>query len=229
MKGAVLGTMAMCGVGGATYYGVGMGPNDYVGTVNKAPDRVYATFAAAMGPEGITALPSHDGWPARLQQRVSKTPGEEVKIEFVIDNQILASMEIDFAAEGPAATRVAAEIDLNSAAMAAVAGEAGGGPDAMAFMAMGEGIIDMAFAQTMAEMVQDVERGQPLTSFAMLTRSWGSSNTRLQSRMNGPGSYRPETIRPDATARPMVDPNAAARNHRNGVSGTSSDGWGASH
>ena len=227
MKGAVLGTMAVCGVGGATYYGVGTGPNDYVGTINKAPDSVYATFAAAMGPEGITALPSHDGWPARLQQRVSKTPGEEVRIEFVIDNQALATMEIDFAAEGPAATRIAAEIDLNAAALAALA-DAGPG-DAMAFMAMGEGIIDMAFAQTMAEMVADVEKGQPLTSFAMLSRSWGTSNTRLQSRMNGAGDYRAQTIRPDASARPMVDPNVAAARHRHGVSGTSSDGWGASH
>jgi len=227
MRGAVFGTMAMCGMGGAAYYGVGTGPNDYIGTIHKSPESVYATFAAAMGPEGITALPSHDGWPARLQQRVSKTPGEEVRIEFVLDNQALATMEIDFAAEGPDATRIAAEIDIDGAALAALA-DAGPG-DSMAFMAMGDGIIDMAFAQTMAEMVADVEKGQPLTSFAMVSRSWGHSNSRLQSRMNGPRDYQPQTIRPDASARPMVDPNAAARNHRNGVSGTSSDGWGASH
>ena len=225
MKGAVLGTMAVCGVGGATYYGVGTGPNDYVGTINQAPDSVYATFASAMGPEGITALPSHDGWPARLQQRVTKTPGQEVRIELIMDNQEFASMEIEFAAEGPAATRIAAEIDLNAAALASLA-DAGPG-DTMAFMAMGEGLIDMAFAETMAEMVQDVEKGQPLTSFAMITRSWGDSNARLQSRRNRPDDYRPQTIRPDASARPMVDPNAAARSHRNGGSGTSSDGWGA--
>ena len=225
MRGAVFGTMAMFGVGGATYYGVGSGPNDYVGTVNKAPDAVYAAFASAMGPEGITALPSHDGWPARLQQRVTKTPGEEVRIEFIVDSAPLLTMEVDFAAEGPAATRVAAEVDIDTAALAAIA-DAGPG-DAMAFMAMNEGIIDMAFARTMAELVQDVEKGQPLTSFAMLSRSWGNGNARIQSRANRPGDYRGERIRPDATARPMVDPNAAARSHRNGASDTASGGWGA--
>lgn len=225
MKGAVFGTMAMCGVGGAAYVGVGSGPNDYVGTVNKAPDAVYAAFASAMGPEGITALPSHDGWPARLQQRVTKTPGEEVRIEFIVDNAPLATMEIDFAAEGPAATRVAAEIDIDAAALASLA-DAGPG-DSMAFMAMGDGIIDMAFAETMAELVQDVEKGQPLTSFALLTRSWGHGNSRIQSRSNRPGDHRGERIRPDATARPMVDPNAAARRHREGGSSGSNDGWGA--
>lgn len=225
MKGAVFGTMAMCGVGGAAYVGVGSGPNDYVGTVNKAPDAVYAAFASAMGPEGITALPSHDGWPARLQQRVTKTPGEEVRIEFIVDNAPLMTMEVDFAAEGPAATRIAAEVDIDTAALAAIA-DAGPG-EAMAFMAMNEGIIDMAFARTMAELVEDVAKDRPLTSFAMLSRSWGNGNARVQSRANRPGDYRGERIRPDATARPMVDPNTAARRHREGARATSSDGWGA--
>lgn len=223
MKGAVFGTMAMCGVGGAAYYGVGAGPNDYVGTINKSPDAVYAAFASAMGPEGITALPSHDGWPARLQQRVSKTPGEEVRIDFIVENSTLLSMEVDFAAEGPEATRVAAEVDIDAAALASIA-DVGPG-DAMAFMAMNEGMIDMAFAQAMAEMVQDVEKGTPLESFALLSRSWGNGDSRIRSRSNGPGDYRPDPIRPDATARPMVDPNAAARRHRDGYSG-SNDGWG---
>ncbi len=227
MRGAVFGTMAICGMGGAAYYGVGTGPNDYVGTVNRSPDSVYAAFASAMGPEGITALPSQDGWPARLQQRVSKTPGEEVRIEFVVDNAPLATMEIDFAAEGPEATRVAAEIDIDAAALASFA-DAGPG-DAMAFMAMGDGLIDMAFAQTMAEMVADVEKGQPLTSFAVLSRSWGNGNARVRSRANRAGDYRGERIRPDATARPMVDPNAAARNHREGVPSRDRDGWGTTN
>lgn len=227
MRGMVFGTMAMCGVGGAAYVGVGSGPNDYVGTVNKSPDAVYAAFASAMGPEGITALPSRDGWPARLQQRVSKTPGEEVRIEFVVDDRPLATMEIEFAAEGLSATRVAAEIDIDSAALAALA-DAGPG-DSMAFMAMGDGIIDMAFAQTMAELVADVEKGTPLTSFAVLSRSWGHENSRVQSRANRAGDYQGERIRPDASARPMVDPNAAAYRHREGISPDSNDGWGSSN
>lgn len=227
MRGAVFGTMAMCGVGGAAYVGVGSGPNDYVGTVNKSPEAVYAAFASAMGPEGITALPSRDGWPARLQQRVSKTAGEEVKVEFVVDNRPLVTMEVDFAAEGPSATRVAAEIDIDTAALASFA-DAGPG-DSMAFMAMGDGIIDMAFAQTMAEMVEDVENGRPLTSMAMLSRRWGSQNGSVRSRANSAGSYRGEQVRPDASARPMVDPNAAARNHREGTMSGGDDGWGSSN
>ncbi len=226
MRGAVFGTMAMCGVGGATYYGVGTGPNDYVGTINKSPDAVYAAFASAMGPEGITALPSRDGWPARLQQRVTKTPGEEVRIEFVTDNTTLLSMEVDFAAEGPEATRVAAEVDIDAAALASIANVGPG--DSMAFLAMNEGLIDMAFAQTMAEMVEDVEKGTPLSSFAMLSRSWGRDSGPASARRNGPGSYRPERIRPDASARPMVDPNRVARDHVDGagpaMAGT--NGWG---
>ena len=226
MRGAVFGTMAMCGVGGAAYVGVGSGPDDYVGTINKSPDAVYAAFASAMGPEGITALPSHDGWPARLQQRVSKTPDEEVRIDFIVENATLLSMEVDFAAEGQAATRIAAEVDIDAAALASIA-DVGPG-DAMAFMAMNEGLIDMAFAQTMAEMVQDVEKGTPLESFAMLSRSWGNGNARVQSRANRPGDYRGERSRPDATVRPMVDPNRAARDHLDGagpaMAGT--NGWG---
>lgn len=227
MRGAVFGTMAMCGMGGAAYYGVGAGPNDYIGTVNKSPEAVYAAFASAMGPEGITALPSRDGWPARLQQRVSKTPGEEVRIEFVVDNAALATMEIEFAPEGPAATRVAAEVDIDAAAFAALTDSGPG--DSMAFMAMGDGIIDMAFAQTMAEMVQDVERGQRLSSFALLTRSWGNGNSHVQSRANQSGDYRGEHIRPDASARPMVDPSAAARRHREGIPTRDRDGWGSTN
>lgn len=227
MRGAVFGTMAMCGVGGAAYVGVGSGPNDYVGTVNKSPDAVYAAFASAMGPEGITAMPSRDGWPARLQQRVSKTPGEEVRVELIVDSRPLVTMEVDFAAEGPAATQVAAEIDIDTAALASLS-DAGPG-DTMAFMAMGDGIIDMAFAQTMAEMVEDVENGRPVTSLAMMSRRWGSQNGTVRSRANQAGSYRGERVRPDASARPMVDPNTAARQHRDGTPSGSNDGWGSSN
>jgi len=225
MRGAMLGAMAVCGAGGAAYVGVGGGPNDYVGIVNRSPQAVYSAFAASMGPEGITSLPSRDGWPGEFSQRVSKTAPEEVRLELVAKGTTIVTIEIDFAAEGEGATRVAGEIDIDSAAMAQLADAEGA--DAMAMMAMGDGLIDMAFANAMGEMVEDVERGRPLANFAALSRGWGDSNSRVRSRANNSGDYRGERIRPDASTRPMVDPNAAARRHAAGGQPGSSGGWGS--
>ena len=53
-------------LGGAAYVGVGSGPNDYVGTVNKAPDAVYAAFASACA-EHLTGS-EQTQWVARIEQ-----------------------------------------------------------------------------------------------------------------------------------------------------------------
>ena len=223
MKGAVFGAMCLGGVGTAAYVS-NSGPNDYIGTVNRPPEAVYSAFAASMGPEGVTALPSHDGWPARFSQRVTKVANEEVLLELVVDQVPLVTMEIAFAPEGENATRVAAEVDIDATAIAQFAD--GNATETMAALAMGERWIDYAFAESMAEMVEDVEKGRPLVNLAAMSRHWGRENRPLRSSRNDPSAYRGETIRPDTTARPMVNPNEAALRHRVGAPASRS-GWGS--
>ena len=112
MKGVMLGVVGIGGIGGAALMGAGGGgPDDFIRTVNRPPQAVYAAFSA-LGREGDVAIPTGNGWGARVVQRVVKVPNEQVKLEVLVDGEALVTAEVRFAPDGTG-TRVAAELDFN--------------------------------------------------------------------------------------------------------------------
>jgi hypothetical protein len=107
MKGAIFGAVGVCGVGAAVVGGGGGGPDDFVAVVSKPPSAVYAAFAD-IGPPGdkTEIVPKKGGYAAKLTRRVIKVPNEQVKFEFLIDDEALLTAEVQMSAEG-SGTRLA--------------------------------------------------------------------------------------------------------------------------
>lgn len=213
MKGMMLGVVGIGGVGAAAYMGGGSGPNDYVGLVNKPPAAVYSAFAA-LGTEGTVSLPSKDGWGARIVQRITKVPNEQVKLELLVDDEPLITAEVQVAPAENNATRLAAELDFNQAMLTRIMEEQGAPP--MPGFAFQEFLIDQVFAQAMGEMVEQIESGEPLASLSSTHARWGSSERRQPRASAGSAAsswQQRSAVRPQMDARPAVDPNAAARAH----------------
>ena len=94
-----------------------------------------------------------------------------------------------------------------------------------------ETLIDTQFANFMDDMVRDVEAGRPLPALDL-----GSAGVRrhnpeadVDNRRAYAEQARLEASRPNASARPMVNPSQAAERHRNGITSDEINhpgGWG---
>jgi hypothetical protein len=174
VKGAIFGAVGVCGVGAAVVGGGG-GPDDFVAVVSKPPSAVYAAFAD-IGPPGEKSelVPKQGGGMGKITQRVVKVPNEQVKVEFLIDDEALLTAEVQLSAEG-SGTRMAAELDLNDALLRRIMEEQGE-DFAIPSFAFQDFLIDQVFAHAMAETVERIERGQPLLSLADTHARWGRDN-----------------------------------------------------
>ena len=201
------------GLGGTAFWAGSPGP-DFDRQMSKSPMEVYAAFSA-LGQEGETTEPGHDGSPT-VTRRVVKVPGESIQVEFLLENRPVLDVELNFesGAEGRG-TRLTAEFDIDAYELgSAFETEAG-----LALSMVPDSYLDAQFANFMDDMADDIEAGRPLPPLGLhdssvrRKRSTASSveGRRSQARMEQRAASAP-MVRP----RPMVDPDAAARAHVRG-------------
>lgn len=212
MKGMVLGTVGVVGVGAAVVTGGGGGPDDFIGVVSKPPAAVYAAFSE-LSPAGDTTFPmmNKGGWNKRLTQRVVKVQNEQVKLELLVDNEALVTAEVQMAPDA-GGTRVAAEFDFNGKLLNRLMKEEGGPP--VPGFAFQDFMIDQVFAQAMSEMVNRIEEGQPLLSLADAHKRWGISDGGGSGRFQTQGHAaweQHQAAAPQVSARPTLNPNLERR------------------
>lgn len=225
MKGMLL-TVAGLGVGGAAY--LGMDSPDFDRMVERRPIEVYAAFSR-LAPEGTITQPRSDVVDRQVSLRVAKTLGESLTYEILFDNRPVVTAELAFApaGEGGGQTRMTAELEIDEYELgAAFETEAG-----VALSLVPETLIDMQFANFMDDMVRDVEAGRPLPPLNLSSAGVRRHNPEasVENRRANAEHARQEASRPNASARPMVDPSQAAERHRNGITSDEINrpgGWG---
>jgi len=219
---------AVVGAGG--YAVTGAGP-DFDRTIKRSPEAVYAAFSA-VAPEARETLPRTADTP-ELVASIAKEPNREIRFEVLADGDEVVGVTLNFEpAEGGAATRVTAELDIDQRQMRTL--EAFGAAKG-AILPPGdvpEPVIDMAFNHLMQEMVSDVEAGRPLDFGGSSGRAWQSAGapSRSEAREQAAMQQR-QAVRPMNRPAPMVDPNQAARNYLEGGASSpermdGNDGWG---
>jgi hypothetical protein len=228
MKGLILGVAGLGAVGGVAFVGGGKPPvDDYVGIVNRPPAEVYAALAA-IGPEGVQTMPTVPGAP-RVAQKISREANKSVRVEVTLDDATLGSIEFQLQPADGGKTQLAAEVDLDTAVLSDAMRRAGGPGLPLPGGGMSESLLDRGFAIVMEQAVKQVNDGTlPLSGLAQAGRGWsggpggrGSSATMAAAPTWNSGS----AARPQASARPAVDPNRAVRDHiarQNEVQGS---GW----
>ena len=211
MKGMLF-AVAGLGVGGAAWFGMD-GP-DFDRMVERRPIEVYAAFSR-LAPEGTVTQPRSDALDRQVSLRVAKTHGESLTYEILFDDRPVVTAELTFAAagEGGRQTRMTAELELDEYELGS-AFETDGG---VALSLVPEGLIDMQFANFMDDMARDVEAGRPLPPLNLNSAGVRRHNpdADVTNRRANAEQARRDASRPSASARPMVDPNRAARNHSN--------------
>ena len=211
MKGAIFGAVGVCGVGAAVVGGGGGGPDDFVGVVSKPPSAVYAAFADfAPAGEKSELVPKKGGGVGKITQRVVKVPNEQVKVEFLIDDEALLTAEVQMSAEG-SGTRLAAELDFNDGLLRRIMKEQGEEYVIPSF-ALQDALIDQVFALAMTEMVERIEKGQPLGSMADAHARWRDTPANLGTFSHTSEPYgseweRRRAARPQLNPRPALDPD----------------------
>jgi len=210
MKGALLSGVGVCGIGAAVVGGAGGGPNDFIAVLSKPPSVVYAAFSD-IGPAGDKSeiVPKKNGFAGKFTQRVIRVPNEQVKLEFLVDDEALLTAEVQLSAEG-SGTRLAAELDFNDALLRRLVEESGEEFPVPSF-AFQDFLIDQAFAHAMTDVVERIEKGKPLLSLADTHDRWGredgSGGTFSHSSSASSWKQR-EAVRPQMNARPTLDPDA---------------------
>lgn len=213
MKG-VLFTVAGLGIGGAAYFGID-GP-DFDRVIDRRPIEVYAAFSA-LAPEGTRSQGPSDVVDKRVTLRVAKQHGESITYEILFNDRPVVTAELNFEAAGEDGrqTRMTAELELDEYELgSAFETEAG-----IALSMVPEGLIDMQFANFMDDMARDVEAGRPLAPLGLNSAGLRRHNpdANVHVRRRGAEEARQSAARPMSRARPMVDPNRAAENYRNGT------------
>ena len=122
------------------------------------PQAVYAAFSA-LGPEGVTTVTSADGIDRKVSTRISKTRGEAIRYEILLDDRPVVTADLAFApADEGRATRMTAELDIDAFELgSAYQTEAG-----VALSLVPDSFIDARFAEFMEDMARDIEAGRPL-------------------------------------------------------------------
>ncbi len=210
MKGAIIGGVGVCGIGAAVVGGAGGGPDDFIAVVSKPPSAVYAAFAdLAPATDKSEMVHKKNGGASKLTQRVVKVPNEQVKFEFLIDDQPLLTAEVELAAEG-SGTRLAAELDFDDEVLRAIVEESGAEFPMPSFVFQ-DFLIDQVFAHAMKDAVERIEKGRPLMSIADTHERWGrDSSGGTFSHSSSASSWRQrEAVQPQMSARPTLDPDEA--------------------
>lgn len=217
----LIAAVAALGVGGAIYFG-GDSP-DFERVIDRPHMSVYAAFSHAAQEGPITARGSN-GFAGRTVARIRKERGELIHYELLNeDNQAVMTADLRFAPEGEGgrATRMTAELDIDTEALGA--NDSG----SSAVVALTESFIDYQFAALMEELAGDVEKGRTLRPLPLTQLMSSPSETRTRSveqRASEARQAQRRAAQPTATARPMVDPNQAARDHIRGNS-PANNGW----
>ena len=205
-------SVAGLGAGGAAFYG-SMDSPDFDRTVNRSPAAVYAAFSDVL-PAGTISEPGVEGLPAATL-RIAKKDGRSITYARLFDDRAALTAEFDFAPAGASgeATRMTAEVDVDISALPAMMETEGG----IALSVLPDRIVDEHFADWLDDMVDEVEAGRPLVrpsadSLGLRRRDSADVDER---RMEARRTQR-QAAQPMARATPMVDPNAAARAHREG-------------
>ncbi len=208
MKGAIIGAVGVCGVGAAVVGGGGGQPDDFIAVVSKPPSTVYAAFEA-IGPSGEKSelLPKKGGGTGKITQRVVKVPNEQVKVEFLIDDEALLTAEVQLSPEGTG-TRLAAELDFNDALLRRIMKEQGEEFPVPAFVFQ-DFLIDQVFAHAMTEMVEQIEAGKPLMSLADTHARWGRDESMRGGTFSHTSSPHHSGWQPRQSARPQLNPRPA--------------------
>ena len=211
MKGIILGGVGVCGIGAAVVGGAGGGPNDFIAVVSKPPSVVYAAFSD-IGAAGDKSeiVPKKNGFAGKFTQRVIRVPNEQVKLEFLVDDEALLTAEVQLSAEG-SGTRLAAELDFNDALLRRLVKESGEEFPVPSF-AFQDFLIDQGFAQAMKGAVDRIEAGQPLLSLSETQALWSDDYSRpgtFSHRSSHSAWGQRQSVRPQMNARPALDPNAA--------------------
>lgn len=226
MKGLLL-TVAGLGVGGAAYFGID-GP-DFDRMIERRPIEVYAAFSA-LAPEGTRSEGPSDAVDKKVTLRVAKERGESITYEILFNDRPVVTAELNFEAAGEDGrqTRMTAELELDEYELgSAFETDAG-----IALSMIPEGLIDTQFANFMDDMARDVEAGRPLAPLGLNRAGLRRHNpeANVHARRRNAEEARQNAARPMSRARPMVDPNRAAENYRNGAPARSSPpesgGWG---
>jgi hypothetical protein len=210
MKAAVFG-MSLIGAGGLYMLAGSPGP-DFDRVVNRPPMAVYAAFSA-LGQEGTISQGPTADMPHRVTRRIEKTPGEEIRIEILIDDRPVIDAELHFE-PGPEnkGTRLTAEFDVDAYALgSAFETEAG-----IALSMVPDGYIDQQFASFMAHRVADIEAGRPLPPFSLASsgvRKARRDGANAAERRRLAERERRAAAAPMVRATPMVDPDRAASDH----------------
>ena len=212
MKGAIIGAVGVCGVGAAVVGGSGGGPDDFTAVLSKPPSVVYASFShfGEVGEKSHLVPNKMANKTTKLTQRIVKVPNEQVKLEFLIDDEALLTAEVQMEAEGQG-TRLAAELDFNDGLVRRIMKEQGADFPIPPF-AFQDFLIDQVFAAAMKEMVDSIEAGKPLLSLADTHARWGRGRGGLTgtfshtSRPYGADWAPPATTRPQMNAQPTLIP-----------------------
>ena len=215
----LIGAVAALGLGGAYYFG--SDSPDFERVIDRPPMAVYAAFSRAAQSGPVTAR-GQNGFAGRTVARVRKERGELIHYELLNEDQeVVMTADLNFApaGEGGRATRMTAELDIDTDALRADSGST-------AAMAVTETIIDYAFASMMDDLAGDVEKGRSLQPLRLSGMLGGSSNeTRtVEQRASAARQAQQQAARPMTSAAPMVDPNQAARDQAR-ANRPASNGW----
>ena len=225
MKGLLFGTSGL-GVAGAAFFGLADGA-DFDRVVDRSPIETYAAFSR-VAQEGTISDPE----PMNGHQfafRTTKTLGESIDFEILMDNRPVATVDLNFAPGGTdgAQTRLTAEFDLDAYEI----GTAMDTERGVTLSMIPETFFDMQFRSFMEDLVKDIEAGRPLQPLNLASLgvrdSYRGTSTSAEGVRSQIRQQQREAVRPMNSAAPMVDPDAAARNYRNtGSQNPGGGGWG---
>ncbi|HEX9963640.1 MAG TPA: hypothetical protein VGB04_01500 [Allosphingosinicella sp.] len=209
--------VAAAGVGGAALTGGGLGGHDAERLVAKPPAEVYAAISA-MAPEGIRQAPLSSDLPA-MKLEVRKEQGEAVHYILTMDGKQIGRLDLAVAGQkdGKSST-LAADIDVDQRALAKLMDPETGDQ----FVPAPDMMINLTMNEVLGELAADIEAGRALPTMGPLSMSaWSNRLPTLgeakavREEMQEAAS-RPTAPVPTASAKPMVDPNEAAKAYMRG-------------
>jgi hypothetical protein len=220
MKILTLGVTGLCASGAAWYMS---DSPDFDRVVKKSPAQVYAAFSE-LAAQGTVTPPDQAGPGPRISLRVDKVQDRSIHYEIQLDRRPVLAADLAFAAAGDDGrqTRLTAELDVDVQAIgAAFQAETGLQTDAgVALSLVSDRIIDSQFARLMDHMADDIEAGRPLPPLRARDMGVREASARADSdpwlRRARAEARQEAASRPMTDARPMLDPNRAARDYLNG-------------
>lgn len=205
----------MC-AGGAGFWALGGGGADAEAMVNKPPKAVYAAVADAFAyAETSQDIPGADGSNVTFQVLVEREPGERIETTLLVGGEEAGRVEFTFAAEeGGAATKMTGDIDVDEAVLQKHFHD---GPNEDVAN-IPDFAFDLAMKAALRDMADKIENGVPLDSAGD-----SLADLRMQQRQGAPTDMNEQMAQASRryaeqekmrqATRPMMDPNAAAREY----------------